>query len=312
MAGLVERYADQILGVLSCYDRVIVRGRLAEVDYAKGMAADLRAHGVRLFDFPQWAKPFRDEIRDNTERLAQEHGIEVRFVRGNERKETIVAEVLEQRGDSHGLVAILSALELCDSFAPRYDKKIAGPRDASPRNANTGARACARTAPKVEDAGRSCRGFNFFSEQDLHLFGVIVRGENTITGFRNRDVPDLDAVELAWNLRCSEVSRRHRAVLGESPCTARASVDGVASKPSQLKLFAHRVTQAFHGVSRVARTRLSGTHGSGSPGDRWQRPPKASHGEQEPERLQTRNLRGSSRNAPAAGSIAKRMREYPS
>jgi hypothetical protein len=112
MAGLVERYADQILGVLSCYDRVIVRGRLAEIDYAKGMAAYLRADGVRLFDFRQWANPLRDEIRNNTERLAQEHGIEVRFVRGNERKETIVAEILEQRGDSPGLVAIMSALEL--------------------------------------------------------------------------------------------------------------------------------------------------------------------------------------------------------
>jgi hypothetical protein len=30
MADLVQRYADQILGVLSCYDRVIVRGRIQE------------------------------------------------------------------------------------------------------------------------------------------------------------------------------------------------------------------------------------------------------------------------------------------
>jgi len=149
MADLVERYADQILGVLSCYDRVIVRGRLADIDYAKGMAVYLRAHGVRLFDFPQWAKPFRDEIRDNTERLAQEHGIEVRFVRGNERKETIVAEILEQRGESPGLVAILSALEPCESFEPRYDKKIARPREASPRKANRAAHSCARTAPSA-------------------------------------------------------------------------------------------------------------------------------------------------------------------
>src|SRR5215470_3809716 len=123
MADIVQRYADQILGVLSCYDRVIVRGRLAEIDDPKGMALYLRGLGVRLFDFALWAKPYRDGIRDNAERLAQEHGIDVRFVRGDERKETIVAEILEQRGDSPGLVAILSALELCESFEPRYDKK---------------------------------------------------------------------------------------------------------------------------------------------------------------------------------------------
>ena len=46
----------------------------------------------------------------------------------------------------------------------------------------------AHRSEKVDDAGRSYRGFNFFSQQDLHLFEVIVRGENTITGFRNRDV----------------------------------------------------------------------------------------------------------------------------
>ena len=93
--------------------------------------------------------------RRNRSWPAREHGIEVRFVRGNERKETIVAEILAQRGDSHGLVAILSALELCESFEPRYDKKFAGPREASPRNAIRAARSCALTAPKVEDAGRS-------------------------------------------------------------------------------------------------------------------------------------------------------------
>jgi hypothetical protein len=124
MADLVQRYADEILGVLSCYDRVIVRGRIPEIDYAKGMMVYLRAHGVRLFDFAKFAQPLRDEIRDNAEQLAAEHGIEVQFIRHHEqRKEAIVAEILEKRGDAPGLVAILSALEVCPTFEPRYDKK---------------------------------------------------------------------------------------------------------------------------------------------------------------------------------------------
>src|SRR5262249_12866467 len=114
MADLVQRYADQILGVLSCYDRVIVRGRIAEIDYAKGMALYLRAHGVYLFDFAKFAQPLRDEIRDNAEELASKHDIKVQFIRHHEqRKEAIVAKILEQRGDAPGLVAILSALEVC-------------------------------------------------------------------------------------------------------------------------------------------------------------------------------------------------------
>ena len=46
----------------------------------------------------------------------------------------------------------------------------------------------ARLSEKADDAGRSYRGFNFFSEQDVHLFETIVRGEHTIRGFRNADV----------------------------------------------------------------------------------------------------------------------------
>src|SRR5262249_21730319 len=46
----------------------------------------------------------------------------------------------------------------------------------------------ARLSEKAQDAGRSYRGFNFFSEQDVHLFQTIVRGEHTLRGFRNTDL----------------------------------------------------------------------------------------------------------------------------
>jgi hypothetical protein len=46
----------------------------------------------------------------------------------------------------------------------------------------------ARLSQKVEDAGRSYRGFNFFSEQDLTLLETLLRGENTLRGFRNTDL----------------------------------------------------------------------------------------------------------------------------
>lgn len=124
MSNLVHRYADRILGVLSCYDRVVVRGRIQEIDYAKGMALYLRTQKVRLFDFPRFAMPFRDAIKSNAERLAQEHGMKVQFIRNNDvRKESVVAKILEERGDRPGLVAILSAMEVCPTFEARYDKE---------------------------------------------------------------------------------------------------------------------------------------------------------------------------------------------
>ena len=124
MAGLVDRYAARVLGVLSCYDRVIVRGGIPGLNYAKGMETYLRQRNVLLFDFPQFAMPFREAIRVNAEELAEAHVIKVQFIRNNEtRKEAVVSQILEERGEAPGLVAILSALEVCPTFEARYDKK---------------------------------------------------------------------------------------------------------------------------------------------------------------------------------------------
>jgi len=38
------------------------------------------------------------------------------------------------------------------------------------------------------DSGRKYKGFNFFSAQDQALFSALVRGENTISGLRNKDI----------------------------------------------------------------------------------------------------------------------------
>ena len=81
MASITERYAAQIQGVLSCFDRIIITGTLPGVCYGDGMAAHLRSQGIRLFDYPRFALPLRDEVRQNAERVAAENGIEIEFIR---------------------------------------------------------------------------------------------------------------------------------------------------------------------------------------------------------------------------------------
>jgi len=71
---LTERHADQIAGVLSCYDRMLVFGTLPGVCFAEGMTSYLYARKVRIFYYPRFAEPFRNELRENAERLAAESG----------------------------------------------------------------------------------------------------------------------------------------------------------------------------------------------------------------------------------------------
>lgn len=125
MPSLLERYESQIAGVLSCYDRVVLYGTLPGLCYAVGMAEYLTARGIRLFDYPRWAEPLRDAIRENAERVAREQGVEIEFVRKSRsvRKEDVVAKVLARRGNAPGLVHILSAMEDCETYKPWFDKR---------------------------------------------------------------------------------------------------------------------------------------------------------------------------------------------
>jgi hypothetical protein len=125
MTSLTERYADKIVGTLSCYDRVIIQGTLAGVGYAPGMTGYLKNKGVRVFDFAKVAEPITDAVRENAECIAAEHGMQIEFIRKAKklRKEDRIAAILSERGDHPGLVHIFSAMESCSTFEPWYDKK---------------------------------------------------------------------------------------------------------------------------------------------------------------------------------------------
>jgi hypothetical protein len=54
--------------------------------------------GTRLFDYPPFAEPFRREIRENADRLAREHGLEIEYIqRKNFGKEDRIKAILAQR-----------------------------------------------------------------------------------------------------------------------------------------------------------------------------------------------------------------------
>src|SRR4051812_8675773 len=100
MTSLTERYAPQIRGILSCFDRIVLTGTIPGLCFAAGMEAYLRGHGIRLVDYPRFAEPLRDLVRETIEGVAKQEHIEIEFVRSPHafRKETRVQQVLAERG----------------------------------------------------------------------------------------------------------------------------------------------------------------------------------------------------------------------
>jgi predicted transcriptional regulator len=123
METITSSYQEAIDFTHSCYDRMIFKGILPEISHAKGMTSYLYDKKERIFDYPQFAKQLNEKIRSNIEEKAKEAGITIEFVRkSGVRKESLVAEKLKERGSAPGIVAILSAMETCNTYLPWHDK----------------------------------------------------------------------------------------------------------------------------------------------------------------------------------------------
>ena len=128
MELLTEKYKNQMAGIISCYDRLVIMGTLPSLCYPQGMTCLLNHIGVRIFDYPKFAEPFRDLIRENAQELARANKLEIRYIRSPEKKTGVLAKEvlsnLEKTGKSvEGLFCILSCKEMCCFYQARYNEK---------------------------------------------------------------------------------------------------------------------------------------------------------------------------------------------
>jgi hypothetical protein len=103
---------------------MLIFGTLPKICFAAGMTSLLFERKIRIFDYPKFAEPFRNRIRENAEQMAAAAGIEIEFIRKrNFRKEDRVKEILARRGEHAGLVCIFSAMEPCSTYKPWHNKQ---------------------------------------------------------------------------------------------------------------------------------------------------------------------------------------------
>lgn len=121
MELIQKRYASKISGVLSCYDRIIIKGTLPTVCYPDGMTSYLFSHNILVFDYAKFAEPFREKLRLNAEQLAIKNDLKIEYIHSTKaRKEDIVKK--NSNIEKSGLIYILSAMETCSSYQPWHDK----------------------------------------------------------------------------------------------------------------------------------------------------------------------------------------------
>ena len=109
MTELLERFKDEIAGVVACCDRRILQGRMPIWSYAAGRTRDLTQRGVTICDCVAWAQPLPEAIQEHAEKWAAEAGRKIDYVgQKNFRHERKIAAIGKTRGTHPGLVWIFS------------------------------------------------------------------------------------------------------------------------------------------------------------------------------------------------------------
>jgi hypothetical protein len=124
MASFLRRFGARILGALSGFDRIRLRGTLPRLANTGGFRRWLEAAGIPLKDFPGYAEGRTKQLREALEAKADRAGRPVEYLPGYTNKEALVQERLRRDGATPGgLVCALSTLENCTSYDIRRNDK---------------------------------------------------------------------------------------------------------------------------------------------------------------------------------------------
>jgi hypothetical protein len=118
MKSFVERHASDIFGVLRGFDRIRFRGTFRQLATASGMTTMLSFSHVLFKDFRSFAERVTKGFREGVEMVAARAKRPVQHIlRPEINKEKLVDGLMKEQGvGPGGVLAILSAVEVCNSF----------------------------------------------------------------------------------------------------------------------------------------------------------------------------------------------------
>jgi hypothetical protein len=113
----IQRFGDKIIGVLSGFDRLVLRGSLLAIVSPEGMKRLLWLKHVYLKDFGKWAQRMTEQVKEASCRAARQQNRPIVYLRSaNTDKDALARQIAAKDGITAGLVAILTGVEPCMCF----------------------------------------------------------------------------------------------------------------------------------------------------------------------------------------------------
>jgi hypothetical protein len=118
MKLFVQRHAQIVTGVLSGFDRVVLRGTVRLFAYTSGLLKYLCHHRVKLKDFGTHSEQLSARIIKASLKAVEESGRPVIYLSSSKGdKEDIVREIAARDQVRQGTICVLKTVELCRSYA---------------------------------------------------------------------------------------------------------------------------------------------------------------------------------------------------
>src|SRR5258707_11067333 len=115
--SFIQKHASNILGIVSGFDRLRLRGTLRQLYCPRVMEAYLNACHILIKDFGQLVQQTTVAVKEKAKALAQQAGRPFCFVASSQiSKEDLVRKIATKDKVTEGLIAILNAVEPCQSF----------------------------------------------------------------------------------------------------------------------------------------------------------------------------------------------------
>jgi hypothetical protein len=120
----IEKYSDKINGVLSGFDRLVIKGTIKALSYTAGMMNYLYNIGVLLKDFGEYVEEKSKMLKEASFNLAEMLKRPIKYLPSSKRsKEEIAKDIAYKDNITGGLVCLLTCVEPCISYYIRRDRE---------------------------------------------------------------------------------------------------------------------------------------------------------------------------------------------
>jgi hypothetical protein len=117
MNKFIAKFADQIQGTVSGFDRLVFRGTLRRIVYEAGMKSYLWQNQVLLKEFGKHVEQTSQRLKVASLTAAQQAGRPVQYLPSSQvSKEEIARGIAAKDQVKQGLVCVLTSVEPCWSF----------------------------------------------------------------------------------------------------------------------------------------------------------------------------------------------------